>query len=67
MNLVGQRLVEVADQHDVARHIALGQKQLLAVARPREIKDSPRRKIGHLPRRTSPKQLFPDIRRAIPG
>src|SRR5216683_7068539 len=59
-------LVEIADQHHVAGHIALGQKQLLAVARPRELKNSPRRKIGYLPRRATQTRLFPDIGRAFP-
>src|ERR1700675_1770695 len=66
MDGAAKRSVEVADQHDVAGHIALGQKQLLAVARPRELKNSPRRKIGYLPRRATHERLFPDIRCTFP-
>jgi hypothetical protein len=34
-----RKLAEVADQHYVALQVALGEEQLLPIARPRKIKD----------------------------
>jgi len=56
---------EISNENDIAALIALREKQLSPVARPREIENAARGKIGDLTRLSAGQRLLPEVSRAV--